>query len=182
MFRTKILQIAQSLVGVEEIVGPRHNSKIVDFARKIGQKWVVDDETPWCASFLGYVLESAGLLSTRKLNARSYLNWGIEVPLEYAKEGDVAVLWRGRKDGWKGHVAFYLAQRPGEILLLGGNQGNKVSKQWYPVSRLLSIRQAEEVFEEEKTPIGDATRVEEKSWVQHIIQLIYDIFRSKKNG
>ena len=54
---------------------------------------MADDESPWCAAFVGAVLAECGLAGTGSLTARSYLKWGVP--------GDIAVLWRGARDGWE---------------------------------------------------------------------------------
>lgn len=136
-----IYDAAAEYLGLEEWPGARHNPAIVEFAKTVGHGWVQDDETPWCASFVGSVLAQLGLPHTGKLNARSYLEWGDEVPLERAHRGDVVVFWRGSRDSWKGHVGFYEGvDRQGNILVLGGNQGNRVSVAPYSRERLLSVR------------------------------------------
>ena len=81
--------IALEELGTREIRGAQHNPQIVEYAAKVGHDWVEDDETPWCASFLGWALEEADLPSTRKLNARSYLDWGKPVDINDAQPGDV---------------------------------------------------------------------------------------------
>ena len=136
-----IYDAAHAYLGLEEWPGARHNPAIVEFAKTVGHGWVQDDETPWCASFVGAVLSQLGLPHTGRLNARSYLDWGDEVPLERAHRGDIVVFWRGSRDGWKGHVGFYEGvDRQGNILVLGGNQGNRVSIAPYSRERLLSVR------------------------------------------
>ena len=130
----------KTFIGVSEIPGPTDNPKIVKWFDDTGNGWVLDDETPWCAAFVGSMLEQSGLRSTRKLNARSYLDWGSPVRLADARNGDIVAFWRGRKDGWEGHVGFYSGQTTANIKVLGGNQGNKVSHALYGKDRLLGIR------------------------------------------
>lgn len=137
---SNIYDIAKSYLGVEEIKGPNHNQKIVDFFKASGLGWIEDDETPWCAGFVGAVLSYAGIRGTGKANARSYLDWGEEVPLKDARKGDVVVFWRESRDSWKGHVAFYDSHDEKSIRVLGGNQGDAVTLTNYPRSRLLSVR------------------------------------------
>jgi len=72
---------------------------------------------------------------TKKLNARSWLNVGKET--DSPEQGDIVVLWRGDRDGWKGHVGFYVRESEKNIYMLGGNQGNRVQIAPYPKSRLL---------------------------------------------
>lgn len=135
-------EIAKSYLGLQEWPGARHNPKVVGFFEQSGHGWVEDDETPWCAAFVGAVLAQAGMRGTGKLNAQSYKKWGEEVALEYAQEGDVVVFWRESPDSWKGHVGFYAGQTQDGVLVLGGNQGNAVSESEYPQRRLLSVRRA----------------------------------------
>jgi uncharacterized protein (TIGR02594 family) len=138
-----VYDAANDYLGLEEWPGARHNPQVVGFAEAVGHAWVQDDETPWCASFVGAVLAQVGLPHTGKLNARSYLDWGVPVDLADAEQGDVVVFSRGDPNGWQGHVAFFHGiDSSGNILVLGGNQGNRVSIAPYPRSRLLGVRRA----------------------------------------
>lgn len=135
---SKILEIAGGYVGETEIHGAQDNPKIVAMFKKSGNAWVEDDETPWCAAFVGAVLKDVGIKGTMKLNARSYLDWG--TPVDDPQPGDVVILWRGKKDGWQGHVAFFVRFDRGSVVLLGGNQGDAVSIKTYAKSRVLGYR------------------------------------------
>lgn len=126
--------------GVKEWGGSRHNPVVVEYFREIGHSWIKDDETAWCAAFVGAILKRVGLPHTGKLNARSYLNWGEPVALEDAQKGDVVVFWRGSRSGWQGHVGFFSEQVGNNISVLGGNQGNSVSISPYSKNKLLGIR------------------------------------------
>lgn len=137
-----IYSIAESHVGLREFPGATHNPAVVQMFADSGHAWVQDDETPWCAAFVGSVLAQAGVQGTGALNARSYLDWGQEVPLERAQRGDIVVFWRGSRDGWQGHVGFYHGIDGNNILVLGGNQGNAVSVAPYSADRLLGVRRA----------------------------------------
>jgi uncharacterized protein (TIGR02594 family) len=131
---------ARRFIGLKEIPGPVDNEQIVKDFATVGHSWVKDDETAWCAAFVGARLEEAGIRSTRKLNARSYLDWGTPVKLEDAKEGDIVVFWRGSKDGWQGHVGFFVRIEEGNIIVLGGNQTNMVKESPYSITRFLGVR------------------------------------------
>ena len=132
------MPIAQSYVGTDEIPGSKHNAKIIEWFKDVGHGWVKDDETPWCAAFVGAVLEEAGHTSTRALNARSYLTWGHEVTKP--QYGDIVVFWRGKKSGWQGHVAFYVKEDKTHVWVLGGNQRNSVNITRYTKKQLLGYR------------------------------------------
>ena len=90
------MTIARSYLGTKELKGAADNPKIMEMYRTVGHDWVEHDEVAWCAAFVGHCLEKAGLASTRKLNARSYLTWGEKVAgPEQPKEGDIVILTRG---------------------------------------------------------------------------------------
>lgn len=117
-----------------------HNPIVVQYFSDSGHSWVKDDETAWCAAFVGAMLERSDIPSTKALNARSYLDWGNPVAIEDAQPGDVVVFSRGNPNGWQGHVAFFVEYAGDKIKVLGGNQSNQVTEALYSKSRLLGIR------------------------------------------
>ncbi|MCW8843355.1 MAG: TIGR02594 family protein [Rhodobacteraceae bacterium] len=138
-----VYQLARQHLGLKEWPGAKHNPEIVEMFAEVGHDWVQDDETPWCAAFVGAVLGQAGLRGTGKLNARSYESWGEKVALEDAEPGDVVVFWRESPESWKGHVGFFVSEdSSGDIHVLGGNQGDAVSVEPYSDERFLSVRRA----------------------------------------
>ena len=136
---------AQSFIGTKEIKGAEHNPFVVKMFEDVGHAWVKDDETAWCAAFVGSVLEQVNVSSTRKLDARSYLGWGEVVEPEDAREGDVMVFYRGDKNGWQGHVGFFVSETASGYEILGGNQNDSVSVGTYSKERLLGVRRIKEV-------------------------------------
>lgn len=141
-YNAAILETAGSYIGLEEWPGAKHNPAVVGLFHAVGHSQINDDETPWCAAFVGSVLAQLGLPHTGKLNARSYLGWGQEVTQREARPGDVVVFWRGSRDGWQGHVAFLVRFEGDGVIVRGGNQGNKVSDSRYPLTRVLGYRRA----------------------------------------
>ena len=131
------LDFAWADLGVAEIAGTRDNSRVVRYYADVGHPEVSNDEVAWCAAFLGACLERAGIGSTRSLLARSYLDWG--APAQEPRYGAIAVLNRG-SDPTLGHVGFLVGETGADIILLGGNQGDAVSVQAFPRSRLLGLR------------------------------------------
>jgi uncharacterized protein (TIGR02594 family) len=107
----------------------------------VGHDWVEHDSVAWCAAFVGHCLEKAGIRSTRKLTARSYLNWGIPVEIADAQPGDIGVIPRG-SSSWQGHVFFIDRIEGAWVWGLGGNQSDAVNVKRYPASKLLSVRRA----------------------------------------
>jgi len=132
------MDVAYSYEGVKEYPGVKHNDKILKMFELVGHKEIRDDETSWCAAFVGACLEQAGHVSTKSLLARSYLNWGkaADVP----QFGDVVVFWRGSKKSWQGHVAFFIKEDSRYVWALGGNQRNTVNVTRFPKSRVLGYR------------------------------------------
>lgn len=143
-----------------------HNPKVIKYFAEVGHDWVKDDETAWCAAFVGAMLKRAGMPHTGKLNARSYLDWGEPVALEDAEKGDVVVFSRGNPNGWQGHVAFFHKDAGSSLEVLGGNQRNQVNISKYPKSRLLGIRRMPEPVEPPSLP----------GWVLQILKLIAKVF------
>lgn len=116
------LMEARRQIGVRELKGPRHTPLILKWWRDIRRGGIKDDETPWCAAFVGACLETAGLVSSRFESAASYMGWG--QPLQHASLGCIVVL---KRTGGGGHVGFVVGQTAhGKLLVLGGNQGDAV--------------------------------------------------------
>ncbi len=130
------LALAKNDLGKNERTNRKElNARIKD---KLGYEFDVKS-TPWCAVWVAERLETAGYASPKKANARSFLNWGYEVT-EW-KEGDIVVFWRGtRNDGVTGHVGFLLKWDGNYVTVLGGNQGDEVSIQRFPKSKILGVR------------------------------------------
>lgn len=126
--------IAQKEKGVAEISGGKHNPRIIEYGKATTLE-PSDDETPWCAIFVCWCLEKVGYKSTNSAWARDYLNYGIK--LAKPQEGCIVVFSRGANSG---HVGFFVSETEDHVLVLGGNQDNKVCTQFYPKSRVLGYR------------------------------------------
>lgn len=135
-------KLALAARGMREIPGSKHNPEVVQMFADVGHDWVKDDETAWCAAFVGAMLKRAGMAHTGKLNARSYAEWGEHVDLNDAQPGDIIVFWRGSPDSWKGHVGFFVRWEGDSALVVGGNQSNAVNISTYPKSRVLAVRRS----------------------------------------
>jgi uncharacterized protein (TIGR02594 family) len=145
---SNVLKVAISQLGVKEIVGPKHNMTIVNYAKEIGAKWVNDDETPWCAIFMNWVLKRAGFAYTSSARARSFEGYG--KPSNNPKPGDIVVFWRVSPTAGTGHVGVFLGISVDRtsVFVLGGNQGNSVSVARYPLSNVLCYRSVGEQLRE----------------------------------
>lgn len=128
---------ARKHIGLTEYAGRKHNPQVLRWWKAIHAPFT-DDETPWCAGFVGGVLEQTGYRSTRSAMARSYQTWKHGEKLDRAIYGAVVVFWRGNPKGPSGHVGFVVGEdRQGRLLVLGGNQGNKVSVAPFDKSRVV---------------------------------------------
>ena len=122
------IRIAKSLDGTTEIKGAKHNPEIVQMWKDIKRGGIKDDETPWCAAFVGACLERAGIVSSRFESARSYETYGTK--LKTPVYGCIGV--RVRDGG--GHVGFIVGKSPdGKLLMLGGNQRDQVNVVPFPL-------------------------------------------------
>jgi len=129
---------AREYEGLREVPGKGTNKTILRWWSLIRMPFT-DDETPWCAAFVGGVLEEVGIKSTRSASAKSYLKFG--TALANPAVGAIAVLWRGRRDGPFGHVAFVEGvDQHGNIVLRGGNQGDSSNAKPFGRDRVLAWR------------------------------------------
>jgi len=126
---------ARKYIGLAETKGGKHSPDIVQFWKDIKRGGIKDDETPWCAAFVGAMLERCNVKSSRFESAKSYLQWGRL--LAQPVLGCVVVFTR--KGG--GHVGFCVGKdAAGNLLILGGNQGDAVNIKAFPVSRVSGYR------------------------------------------
>lgn len=131
-------------LGQHERPGRKHNPVIVGYFAAAGFPEVKDDETAWCAAFVGACLERSGIPGSKSLAARSYEKWGVECE---PRLGCVVVMSRGDPKGWQGHVGFYAGETPTHVIVLGGNQGDSVSLAKFPKSRVVAYRWPRNVAE-----------------------------------
>lgn len=129
------LAVARRFIGVREIKGPSHNSKILEWWKAIKRGGIKTDEVPWCAAFVGAMLEDAGIKSSRFESAKSYLDWGVK--LAAPALGCIVVFTR---DGG-GHVGFVVGQdSKGSLMVLGGNQSDEVNIRAFGRERVAGYR------------------------------------------
>lgn len=131
---TDLISTAESALGLNE----NNQKTLVSQYLAEGGVNIDPSQTAWCAAFVNATLSKTGLDGTGALNARSFLDWGEEVTTPQL--GDVVVLSRGT-DPALGHVGFFKGfDANGNILILGGNQGDEVSVKSYSADRLLGYR------------------------------------------
>lgn len=146
----RILEIALTQYGIKEIAGPDSNPEVVKWFNATDQataNWVTDD-TPNCAAFISWVLERAGIQSTRSVTARSYEKWGDLV--QDPKPGDLAVYFRESPESWKGHVGIVVRSGDTTDWILGANQNDMVCIKEYDRTKLLCYRRAPQATKSQK--------------------------------
>ncbi|PLW77078.1 hypothetical protein C0081_12070 [Cohaesibacter celericrescens] len=132
------LQVGRSYLGLREYKGNRHNPKILEWWQLIRMPFT-DDETAWCAGFVGGVLEECGIRSTRSAGAKSYYWQGWGQGLDGPAVGAVVVFWRKTRNGKYGHVGIVVGRdQHGNLMVLGGNQGDAVTIKPFSTDRVVS--------------------------------------------
>ncbi|KQV27611.1 hypothetical protein ASC97_04340 [Rhizobium sp. Root1203] len=130
---------ARGYLGMREIPGPKHEPRILKFWEQIKAPFR-DDETSWCGAFVGGVLAESGLpIAQGAAAARSWL----KLPTKLASPvvGCIVIFWRGTPQGWSGHVGFVVGRDTnGNLMVLGGNQGDMVSIKPFSKDRVLGYR------------------------------------------
>lgn len=146
MIPKSILEVALLELGHKTFPGQSTNPEVLKYYAETGHAWVNDDETPWCAAFLNWVVQKAGYKQTKKLTARSFLYWGSKT--QEPELGDVVVFWRESPTSWKGHCGVYIKELGGRIFVLGGNQNNEVNITSFPKGQVLGYRRRPSIIQD----------------------------------
>jgi uncharacterized protein (TIGR02594 family) len=144
---TSLFEVAQAFIGIREIQGTLDNPAIMAML-KLDASWPGHDEVAWCSAFANYISKLLKVPRSKSLMARSWLRIGSAVDLGNAEIGsDIVILKRGGKNepgpevsDAPGHVGFYAGRENELVLVLGGNQGDSVNIQGFPVDQVLGIR------------------------------------------
>lgn len=128
--------------GLREYPGPQENNPtILQWFRDIGHVWVQNDELAWCSCMMNWLAWYLRIHRSGKLDARSWLDVGANVPLHEAALGHLVILWREEPTSWKGHVGLFVGLEGDQIYVAGGNQSNQVNISPYPKGRLLAVKE-----------------------------------------
>ena len=129
-------------VGLHERPGPESDPLIAEaFALcHLDPKTHDDSTTAWCSAWMCLCMERSGIHSTRRANARSWLDWG--TPLLKPRYGCVVVFSRPEAGPANGHVGLWVTENmaSGHTMVCGGNEGNAVRIAPYLTSRVLGWR------------------------------------------
>ena len=139
--------LAQRFVGVHEVPDHADNVTILAMLR-LDNATPQHDEVPWCSAFVNYIAWLLRLPRSKSLAARSWLEVGRPIELSEARCGfDVVVLQRGGENqpgpeviAAPGHVGWFAGREGDDVLLLGGNQGDRVCIERFKVARVLGVR------------------------------------------
>jgi uncharacterized protein (TIGR02594 family) len=119
---------ARRWIGEREVPGPKSNPRLLSAIRRVGARILgidyVNDDTAWCGAILAAWLSitlPAEVLPSIAVRAKSWASFGVRLSAPALG----AIMVYDRKGG--GHVALYVGETATDWLLLGGNQGNKVS-------------------------------------------------------
>jgi len=127
---------ARKHIGLSEIKGSEHNPTILSWLARM-KAWWREDETPWCGVFVDHCLATAKATRVKEgYRAKSYLN--LPVRLNIPCYGAIAVFDYAPRGG---HVGFIVGEdRLGNLMILAGNQNNKVSIAAFSQEKLIGIR------------------------------------------
>ena len=133
------MDVAVAELGVHEDSLPgQHNARILEYHQTTTLK-ATDDETPWCSSFVNWVMRQSGRDGTNSAAAKSWLGWGAAVA--NPTPGVVVVIKKktvgttqatGSTTGF--HVGFFVSLSPSHVRILGGNQSNQVKYSSFPLT------------------------------------------------
>jgi uncharacterized protein (TIGR02594 family) len=130
---------AKHLVGTKEVLGPKSNPTILDWATSLDINYKGDD-IPWCGLFVAHCIGATlpqEVLPGNPLGARQWERFGDSTT---ARLGAIMVFWREKPTSGKGHVGFYVGEDETAYQILGGNQTDSVCLTWLDKKRLVAAR------------------------------------------
>ena len=127
---------ARRHIGLRELPGAPTAPAIARWLQQLGAWWR-DDETPWCGTAVAAWMQAVGVGPLPKfwMRAKAWAEWG--QGLGAPAPGCVVVF--ERQGG--GHVGLVVGEdAAGNLLVLGGNQGDAVNVRAFPRARALAYR------------------------------------------
>lgn len=132
---TPWMAIARAKIGQHEEPGSKNNNPFILECFLHTTYDAAQDEVPWCAAFVCWVLDQAGIKSTRNAAAASYCTWGQPAKLQ---PGAIVVI---RHVTGSHHVCFVDKVLDSETFAgLGGNQSDSVRISNFPIARIIATR------------------------------------------
>ena len=130
---------ARHYSGVTEVKGHRHNPIIIGMLKDMGRysneakAWWLEDETPWCGLFVGWILGECGRYVVKEwYRAKAWADSNM-TKLSAPAYGAIAVM--DRAGG--GHVGIVVGKdAAGNIMLLSGNVSDMVKIAPFAANRI----------------------------------------------
>ena len=128
------LAAARADIGQRETLGPNDSPWIRRMLEKLGSSWLLGQ--PWCGGAVAAWMKAAGCeIPQHWYRARAWSDWG--QPLDRPANGCVVTF--SRSGG--GHVGLVVGEdAAGNLLVLGGNQGDAVNIRAFQRARVLAYR------------------------------------------
>ena len=127
---TPWLEIAIKKLGLAEIPGKKNNNaEIVRMFALCGHPEITDDETAWCAVFVGSCLIEAKYPAPERKGAtmaRSFLRYGVPVKPKDVRPGDLRIEKRPEGGPDAGHVEIVIEVNGDRVKTVAGNVSNRV--------------------------------------------------------
>lgn len=130
---------ARSHIGLREVKGLQHNPTILRWLERMpkfdgaAKAWWADDETPWCGLFIGYCLGVTGRHVVREWYRAKAWESPELTRLDMPAYGCLVTFTRSGG----GHVGFVVGRdQRGNLMVLGGNQGDAVNIRPFARSRV----------------------------------------------
>jgi uncharacterized protein (TIGR02594 family) len=134
------MEIAMREQGQAEVAeAGKDNPRILEYHQATSLR-ATSDETPWCSSFVNWVMRQSGHPGTQNALASSWLTWGEK--LAEPRYGAIAIIRSksaagnaatGSSTGY--HVGFLVEQTDKAVRLLGGNQSDSVKVSSFPLEK-----------------------------------------------
>ena len=133
--------LAERYVGIREMEGSSLNHPLIEWWLSLCDLgFGLPDETAWCSAFVNGIAWELSLPRSKSAAARSWIRVGERVLTIDAQVGwDIVVLSRDPSP-WAGHVGFFAGWERDKVLLLGGNQSDRVCTAPYEESRILGVQ------------------------------------------
>jgi uncharacterized protein (TIGR02594 family) len=136
----RLYEHARKDLGLAEVPGPGSHPRI-QRAIELAARWLDDDDsqTAWCGCLRGlWGLETGTGVPHSHYRAAAWTRWGKAVTLTAAGRGETVILTRPGGH----HVGLFdsLSADGLSVMVLGGNQGNKVSVAPYKRSMVVGVR------------------------------------------
>lgn len=130
------IPIAEAELGQKEDKSKtKHNKRVLEYHETTTLR-ATTDETPWCSSFVNWVMTQAGYKGTNSALAISWAKWGKKVTKP--AYGAIAVFHWNPTVNKKGHVGFVVGKEGSRIQVLGGNQKDQVKVSSYSTKSVIA--------------------------------------------